>query len=268
MNETVRARVLKQGHNRVFTGAYDETSRTFTKFATGDEFDIAPDIAEALAARGFVEVLTARAPVALEPTPLSPAVAPAPAPAQQQLANLRDARPRPFHESPLQPFPDVPADEEERAKWSALAIARLLLHAKRNTRTGCLEWQGAKHHRGYGVITLLRMSYTTHRLSWLAHKGSISRGLFVCHRCDNPACFEITHLFLGTPQENMDDMVRKGRSVRIGRPVLTEDKVAEIKRRLENRESVASLSREYDMGYRAIADIKHGRTWRQVSPQR
>lgn len=52
---------------------------------------------------------------------------------------------------------------------------------------------------------------TISRVSWEWHKGEIPKGLLVCHHCDNPKCFRIEHLFLGTPSDNMQDMVKKKR---------------------------------------------------------
>jgi hypothetical protein len=50
-----------------------------------------------------------------------------------------------------------------------------------------------------------------HILIWLAAGKEIPDGMFVCHSCDTPRCINIEHLFLGTPQDNMDDKVSKGR---------------------------------------------------------
>jgi hypothetical protein len=75
-------------------------------------------------------------------------------------------------------------------------------------RQPCKEWQGARTPRGYGREH--RGTYV-HRRVWVEANGPIAPGLEVAHRCDNPPCYELTHLFLATHAENMADMKAKGR---------------------------------------------------------
>ena len=50
-----------------------------------------------------------------------------------------------------------------------------------------------------------------HRWAWEQANGPIPDGMMVLHRCDNPACWNIDHLFLGTQADNMADMRAKKR---------------------------------------------------------
>ena len=77
--------------------------------------------------------------------------------------------------------------------------------------SGCKIWYGASVPAGYGVIGHLKRYTYTHRVAWELANGPIPAGLFVLHRCDQPACINPDHLFVGTPLENMRDMIAKGR---------------------------------------------------------
>lgn len=76
----------------------------------------------------------------------------------------------------------------------------------------CIEWQFAKDWDGYGLVKIHRRMRRVHRVAWEIVNGAIPRGLFVCHRCDNPSCFNVNHLFLGSPADNMSDKTKKGRT--------------------------------------------------------
>lgn len=75
----------------------------------------------------------------------------------------------------------------------------------------CWEWTGARQTFGYGLLRVDGRLQRAHRYSYERYNGPIPAGLFVLHRCDNPPCVNPNHLFLGTVQDNSDDMCRKGR---------------------------------------------------------
>src|SRR6185369_11378251 len=75
----------------------------------------------------------------------------------------------------------------------------------------CWIWT-AGTSRGYGQFSRShKVKVPAHRVSWVIHNGPIPDGLFVLHRCDRPECVRPDHLFLGTGDDNMADMVSKGR---------------------------------------------------------
>jgi hypothetical protein len=75
----------------------------------------------------------------------------------------------------------------------------------------CWAWTGHKDDNGYGQFYLCGGFAKAYRFSWELHNGPIPDGLWVLHKCDRPCCCNPAHLFLGTRQDNVDDMVAKGR---------------------------------------------------------
>jgi hypothetical protein len=76
----------------------------------------------------------------------------------------------------------------------------------------CWIWKAGKMPQGYGSFSVNRKTYSAHRFSWRMFIGEVPPGLFVCHKrhCNNKACVNPNHLYLGTNRENQLDSVATG----------------------------------------------------------
>jgi len=77
----------------------------------------------------------------------------------------------------------------------------------------CWEWKASLGRGGYGHFwPTRRKTMQAHRMAYELHyKIIVPKTTWVCHTCDNPKCCNPTHLFLGTPKDNTQDMLQKHR---------------------------------------------------------
>lgn len=140
--------------------------------------------------------------------------------------------------------------------------------AMADTSSDCWIWQGSKVGMGYGKTSWKSKCMRAHRLAWELVNGPIPNGLFVCHRCDNPACIRPDHLFLGTPTQNVRDMVKKARHSHgeaSAKAKLTENDVREIRRRYQPRKvSLSQLADEYGVDTALVHRIVQNKIWTHV----
>lgn len=106
-----------------------------------------------------------------------------------------------------------------------------------------------------------------HRAAWILANGPVPAGLVVRHRCDIPRCVRVDHLELGTVADNNRDRDTRGRFRVLrgssnGMAKLTEEKVADIRKRLGAGEKQAVLAREMGVHKSLISLIHTGKTWK------
>jgi hypothetical protein len=129
--------------------------------------------------------------------------------------------------------------------------------------TPCILWTGPTNPKGYGQFSIRAGR------SVLAHRFALARAIgpdrrLTLHSCDNPPCCNPDHLRYGTNDENMAQMVERGRAARgqqKARTKLTEQIVLEARRRVRDGESANAIAAQFEVPRDAIYSAVTGRTW-------
>ena len=137
----------------------------------------------------------------------------------------------------------------------------------------CWLWKAGKSSGGYGNIDrgdgCGYSSIRAHRLSWMLYNGPIPNGLCILHKCDNPACVNPDHLFLGTKGDNAKDRDAKGRLVvcrgeKHWKSKLTVLQVKQIKQLGQQGMRTRDIAKRFPVTQRHIGRIIKGLFWKHV----
>lgn len=128
----------------------------------------------------------------------------------------------------------------------------------------CWLWEGYKIN-GYGVYA----DQLAHRIAWTLGNGPIPYGKIIRHSCNNPACVNPEHLFLGTHGDNNRDTkganhMRPAFGERHGRAKLTVEKVREIRRLRGEGMLIKDLAEQFGVSPAAICNTFNGKGWKSV----
>ena len=151
-------------------------------------------------------------------------------------------------------------------------INRFWTHADSSGGTdACWPWTGYIGENGYGVVGIRGKADKAHRVSYFIKHGRIDNDRLVLHRCDVRGCVNPAHLFLGTPEDNSQDAVRKNRNTRLygeqnGKAKLTRAAVLAI-RRLCGRGGVRqkAVAKQFGVSEATVSYVVNGGRWANLT---
>jgi len=122
----------------------------------------------------------------------------------------------------------------------------------------CWEWTGGRDPNGYGTFWYQKEFDKAHRVV-MRLQGHDVRGATVCHKCDNPSCVNPNHLWVGTQQQNMRDMTKKGRNTG-----MAPETAYEIRLKHDSGVDISDLAEEYDRSWHTIRAILLGERFKDA----
>lgn len=133
-------------------------------------------------------------------------------------------------------------------------------------KTRCWLWTGRLERNGYARVKRQdsRNQVSVHRAAWEMKHGEVPVGMQVLHKCDVRNC--VRHLFLGTSQDNAQDMLRKGRANKAkgskhGMAKLSENNVRSMLRLRAKGWTLERLSLKFGVGTMQVSRICSGNRW-------
>ena len=149
-----------------------------------------------------------------------------------------------------------------------------LFWAKVEKSDGCWVWRGAKLPNGYGKVGRDGKTWLAHRYVYVMTRSQIPSGLHVCHYCDNRACVNPDHLFVGTRSDNIQDMLKKGRGRFPGAKgskhhlaKFVEADVVSMRRRFDAGESLKEIASHFRTTPGYVSDLVRGKHWKHVDEE-
>lgn len=139
--------------------------------------------------------------------------------------------------------------------------------------TGCKLIGGVQGGHRYGHIMVDGNALLAHRAAWEEANGPIPDGLHCLHNCpggDNPCCWNVDHLWLGTQADNNADRDRKGRHVALkgemhGMSELTDDEVRAIREIPRRRGAATEAAKRFGISLSTVCKIIKRQAWKHIA---
>lgn len=140
---------------------------------------------------------------------------------------------------------------------------------------GCWEWSGSRNSTGYGTVAWHGVVYTAHRVAaWLdgmvaspSRPANSKVPTHVLHRCDNRACCNPRHFFLGSFSDNQLDAYSKKRQVhprgqKHANAKLTDEEANSMRKEYAAGTVQTVLAKKYGVSQRAVSLVVRGKTYK------
>jgi hypothetical protein len=160
---------------------------------------------------------------------------------------------------------------------------RFMSHVSPEPNSGCWLIDTSGNAKGYPRVWMGGKQRTAHRAAWLLFRGPIPVGGWVLHRCDNRACANPDHLYLGDHRQNVRDAMERDRVARDERHALRihpelvrrgstqrnaklseADAVAICEEYASGRAGPTALARRFGVHRSLVLRIATGKRWRHV----
>lgn len=138
-------------------------------------------------------------------------------------------------------------------------LAKFFRFVSKPNSSGCTAWMGNLQNRGYGVIRIAGKRLLAHRVAWIIENGPIKKEFFACHKCDNPACCNAGHIFVGTQLDNLKDACLKER---MSKKLSLKDVMAI--RSIGTSMSLTGIAKQFGVSKKNVWQIIHHKIWKHV----
>ena len=155
----------------------------------------------------------------------------------------------------VEPYIRKLSSQRESNFWSRVSVSE----------SGCWLWGGQLDRDGYGRFQSRSLhEQRAHRFAWRITKGDIPHGMILCHSCDVRACVNPSHLFLGTANDNNQDMKAKGRQAKgeiQGNNKLKASQVLQIREAALSGENQYRIAERFGIAQTHVSEIKLRKSW-------
>ena len=156
-------------------------------------------------------------------------------------------------------------------KLHFIQINRFWAHVDRSGGPkACWRRTGHISENGYGIASVKGKQYKAHRVGHLIEHGHIENDRLVLHRCDVRACVNPSHRLLGTPKDNSQDAVRKGRNTKLygeqnGKAKLTRATVLAIRRICKRGVYQKTVAKQFGVSEATVSYVVNGGRWGRLT---